>query len=74
MDSIYQLAASFEGPLAGVIDRSQRLANLIKPDVIPTGKHTHRIAEARGALAIATADLAATTAKFHRVAELLKGL
>jgi hypothetical protein len=72
--TVADVSASLLQPLEDVSNAAHQLANLIKPDVIPSGKHSHRIGEARVALAIATADLAATTAKFHRVSELLKSI
>jgi hypothetical protein len=68
------LATSMLQPLSAVADAAHELRNRIAPDVVPVGEHSHRIAEARVALAIATADLATTTAKFHRVSELLRGI
>jgi hypothetical protein len=72
--TIVDLAASLPQPLERVAAAAHELRKRIAPDVIPLGKHSHRIGEARTALAIATADLAATTAKFQRVSELLRGL
>jgi hypothetical protein len=70
--SISELATQLPQTLSAVADAAHELRNRIAPDAIQIGTHGHRIAEARVALAIASADLATTTAKFHRVAELLR--
>jgi hypothetical protein len=72
--TVADLATSMLQPLSAVADAAHELRNRIAPDVVPVGRHGHRIAEARSALAIATADLATTTAKFHRVYELLRAI
>jgi hypothetical protein len=72
--TIADLAASLTQPLEQVTAAAHELRNRIAPDVIPMERHAHLIGEARTALAAASADLSTTTAKFHRVSELLKGL
>jgi hypothetical protein len=71
-ETISALAARLPLPLEQVTAAAHELRQRIAPDAIPMGKHSHRIGEARTALAIATADLSTTAAKFHRVSELLR--
>jgi hypothetical protein len=69
--TIAALAASMLQPLELVTAAAHELRNRITPDAIPS---SHRIAEARTALALASNTLSVATAQFLRVAELLKGI
>jgi hypothetical protein len=72
--AIAELAASIPQQLAPAIHAAHELGQCTTPDAIGSDRHTNRIAEARGALALATATLSEAVNQFRRVTELLKGV